>query len=65
MREPVTTDTRISYIDLRDRLVVFDRPTSCGMCRSCLACVTGRCFSLGPYSAEGIVLSTPNQGAIA
>jgi len=50
-REPITTDDRISYVDVDGHLRVFDRKVRCAQCTSCLADAGGRCFHSGPFNA--------------
>jgi hypothetical protein len=64
LREPVTTDRRISFIDRFGRLVVYDRALSCSMCRSCLADALGTCMQYGPFNAEGIMVHRANALAL-
>lgn len=45
---PITTDKLISYVDLKNRPVVFDVPTSCLLCRRCLCDRNGDC-PYGPF----------------
>lgn len=49
MREPITTDDRISYVNARGRFQVFDRKISCALCRTCLADSSGHCMYGGPF----------------
>lgn len=49
MKEPITTDKRISYVNANNRLVVYDRPTKCALCNRCLADHTGHCPFGGPF----------------
>lgn len=45
-----TSYTRISFIDMKGRLVVFDRRGHCAACRDCLVNrQDGRCLSGGPF----------------
>lgn len=39
--EPVTAEDRVSYLNHRGRLVVFDVPTSCALCTRCLTTRAG------------------------
>lgn len=48
MNEPTTTDKRISFFDQDKRLIVYDVPTQCLMCRKCLANSHGDC-PYGPF----------------
>lgn len=43
MTEPVTTDNRISFIDMLGRRIVFDQPGCCPMCNRCLKDGLGNC----------------------
>jgi hypothetical protein len=43
-REPVTAEDRVSYVDARGKLLVFDQPVSCALCKNCLGHPSGLCL---------------------
>lgn len=50
IKEPITTDTRISFINQFGQLVVYDLPVSCPLCHSCLLNrQSGICLYGGPF----------------
>lgn len=53
MREPVTSDERVSYVNAHGQLVVYNVRTKCALCRKCLADQSGRCMYGGPFAADG------------
>lgn len=53
MREPVTSDSRVSFINLHSRLEVFDIAGTRPLCRRCLKHRQGHCLFGGPFEADG------------
>lgn len=53
LREPITTDERVSYINAHNQLVIYDRPVKCALCNRCLADRSGRCMYGGPFVSAG------------
>lgn len=52
-KEPITTDDRVSYYNMENKLVVYDVKGHCGACTKCLLnSVTGRCLGTGPYGPD-------------
>ena len=50
MKEPITTDERISFVAARGDIVVYDRHAKCALCRKCLVNKHGRCPFGGPFT---------------
>lgn len=62
VREPVTTDKRVSYVNAHNQLVAYDVPMKCALCRKCLGDRAGRCMYGGPFAASTSSIRSLKEG---